>query len=61
MSERFKLISTYQLLAHAEALLAGAPEWLNGSRAIPLYKPIWEDGSAYRSLKYDLDMSKATC
>lgn len=57
MSERFKLISTYQLLAHAEAVLVGAPEWLAGD---PLYKPTWEDGSAYRSLKYDLDMGKAT-
>lgn len=57
MSERFKLISTYQLLAHAEAVLAGAPEWLAGD---PLYKPSWEDGSAYRSLKYDMHMGKAT-
>lgn len=57
MSERFKLISTYQLLAHAEAVLAGAPEWLAGE---PLYEPSWEDGSAYRSLKYDPDMGKAT-
>ncbi|WP_290676842.1 hypothetical protein [Aquabacterium sp.] len=57
VSERFKLISTYQLLAHAEAVLAGAPEWLAGE---PLYKPSWEDGSAYRSLKYDLNMGKAT-
>lgn len=57
ISERYKLISTYQLLAHAKAVLAGAPEWLAGE---PLYKPCWEDGSDYRSLKYDLDMGKAT-
>lgn len=57
ISERFKLISTYQLLAHAEAVLAGVPEWLASEQ---LYKPTWEDGSGYRSLKYDLDMGKAT-
>lgn len=57
ISERFKLISTYQLLAHAEAVLANMPEWLAGDR---LYKPAWEDGTAYRSLKYDLDMGKPT-
>lgn len=57
MSERFKLITTYQLLAHAEAVLAGVPEWLADG---PLYRPAWEDGTAYRSLKYDLDMGKAT-
>lgn len=57
MSERFKLISTYQLLAHAEAVLVGAPEWLAGD---PLYRPTWEDGTAYRSLKYDPEMGKAT-
>ena len=57
ISERFKLISTFQLLAHAEAVLAGVPEWLAGE---PLYKPTWEDGSDYRRLKYDLDMGKPT-
>lgn len=57
MSERFKLISIHQLLAHAETVTAGAPEWLAGD---PLYKPTWENGTAYRSLKYDLEMGKAT-
>lgn len=57
ISERFKLTSTYQLLAHAEAVLTGMPEWLAGD---PLYRPDWEDGTAYRSLKYDLEMGKPT-
>ena len=53
VSERFKLISTYQLLAHAEAVVAGSPEWLAGDE---LYKPTWENGTAYRSLKYYQDI-----
>lgn len=57
ISERFKLISTYQLLAHAEAVMIGESEWLAGDA---LYRPPWEDGTAYRSLKYDLDMGKPT-
>lgn len=57
MTERFKLISTYQLLAHAETVLTEAAEWLAGSR---LHKPGWEDGSAYRSLKYDSNMDRPT-
>lgn len=50
MSERFKLISTYQLIAHSEAVAAGEPKWLWEP---PLYKPMWEDGTLYCSLKYD--------
>jgi hypothetical protein len=50
MTERFKLISTYQLIAHSEIVAAGEPKWLWES---PLYKPMWEDGTLYRSLKYD--------
>lgn len=50
MSERFKLISTYQLIAHSEAVAAGEPKWLQEP---PYYKPVWEDGTLYRSLKYD--------
>jgi hypothetical protein len=50
MSERFKLISTYQLIAHSEAVAAGEPKWLWES---PLYQPMWEDGTLYRRLKYD--------
>jgi hypothetical protein len=58
ISERFRLISTYQLLAHANAVLAGNPEWLAGDQ---LYRPCWEDGTSYRSLKYDpMSMGKAT-
>lgn len=57
MSERFKLISTYQLLAHSEAVAAGEPEWLWEP---PLYKPIWEDGTLYRSLKYDTTLGQST-
>lgn len=57
ISERFKLISAYQLLAHAGSVVAGAPEWLAGDQ---LYRPTWEDGTAYRSLKYDLEMGKPT-
>ncbi|QOJ22223.1 MAG: hypothetical protein HRU78_00025 [Gammaproteobacteria bacterium] len=50
MSERYKLISTYQLIAHSEAVAAGEPKWLWEP---PLYQPTWEDGTFYRSLKYD--------
>lgn len=50
MSERFKLFSTYQLIAHSEAVAAGEPKWLWEP---PLYIPMWEDGTLYRSLKYD--------
>jgi len=50
MTERFKLISTYQLIAHSEAVVAGEAKWLWEP---PLYKPVWEDGTLYRSLKYD--------
>lgn len=50
MTERFKIISTYQLIAHSEIVAAGEPKWLWES---PLYKPMWEDGTLYRSLKYD--------
>jgi hypothetical protein len=57
MSERYKLISTYQLLAHSEAIVAGELEWLWGPI---LYKPIWEDGSPYRNLKYDNPSAKPT-
>lgn len=57
ISERFKLISTYQLLAHADSVVAGVSEWLADDQ---LYRPTWEDGTAYRSLKYDLEMGKPT-
>lgn len=57
MSERFKLISTYQLIAHSEAVTAGEPKWL---WELPLYKPIWEDGTLYRSLKYDSTFGNPT-
>jgi hypothetical protein len=57
MSERFKLISTYQLIAHSEAVAAGEPEWLWEP---PLYKPIWEDGTLYRSLRYDKTFGPST-
>lgn len=50
MTERFKIISTYQLIAHSEIVAAGEPKWLWES---PLYKPMWENGTLYRSLKYD--------
>lgn len=50
MSERFRLISRYQLVAHAEAVAAGEAQWLCPSE---LYRPAWEDGTHYRSLKYD--------
>ncbi|MFZ3003407.1 MAG: hypothetical protein WA071_24035 [Undibacterium umbellatum] len=50
MTERFKLISAFQLIAHAEAVAAGNSEWLCGPH---IYKPEWEDDSQYRSLKYD--------
>jgi hypothetical protein len=50
VTERFKIISTYQLLAHSEAVAAGKTEWLSNNT---LYQPPWEDGSRYRSLKYD--------
>lgn len=54
ISERFKLISEYQLLAHAEAVAMGEPAWLAGEQ---LYRPAWEDGTPYRRLKYDLGNS----
>ncbi|MYM96068.1 hypothetical protein [Duganella vulcania] len=50
VSERFKIISTYQLLAHAEQVIAGAEDWLT---ATALYCPDWEDRTHYRSLRYD--------
>jgi hypothetical protein len=50
MTERFKIISTYQLIAHSEIVAAGEPKWPWES---PLYKPMWENGTLYRSLKYD--------
>ncbi|WP_148278572.1 hypothetical protein [Burkholderia sp. KJ006] len=57
MTERFKVISTYRVLAHAEAVSAGELDWL---RAPSLVKPPWEDGSFYRSLRYDDYLSKPT-
>lgn len=50
VSERFELISTYQLLAHADQVIASAKDWLP---ATPLYCPNWEDRTLYRALKYD--------
>jgi len=57
MSERFKIISAYQLLAHSEAVAAGEPEWLQDT---PLYRPGWEDATLYRSLKYDGEIGRST-
>lgn len=50
LTERFKLISSYQLLAHAESVISNQPAWLPSDT---LYRPDWEDGSLYRSFKYD--------
>ncbi|HEY1138439.1 MAG TPA: hypothetical protein VGE64_13245 [Xanthomonadaceae bacterium] len=50
ISERFKLISIYQLLAQAEQVASGEQEWLWDGL---LHRPTWEDGSLYRNLKYD--------
>lgn len=57
ITERFKLISTYQLLAHAECVLSTQPSWIAGDT---LYQPSWEDGSLYRSFKYDWGTPKPT-
>ena len=57
ITERFKLISAFQLLARAKAVSAGETDWLPGAS---LVKPPWEDGSLYRSLTYDNYLSKST-
>jgi hypothetical protein len=57
MTERFKLASTYQLLAQAELVAAGEIDWLQGAS---LFTPPWEDGSLYRSLQYDTEFRKPT-
>lgn len=57
LTERFKLISTYQLLAHSESVISNQSSWLPNST---LYRPAWEDGSLYRSFKYDRDLPKPT-
>lgn len=57
VTERFKLISTYQLLAHAEVAVNEGVEWLP---PVALYQPPWEDGTPYRSLKYDPEMGRST-
>lgn len=50
VSKRFELISAYQLLAHAEQVIAGATDWLP---TMPLYCPDWENRTHYRALRYD--------
>lgn len=51
ITERYKLISIYQPLTHSGVVGADEPGWLWDPTA--LYRPAWEDGSLYRSLKYD--------
>lgn len=50
MTERFKLISTYQLLVHAEHVASGTIDWLV---ELPLHQPVWEDGTLFRALRYE--------
>lgn len=57
MTERFKLASIYQLLAQAESVSDSESDWLQGAS---LFKPPWEDGSLYRSLRYDTEFGKPT-
>ncbi|MFY2036595.1 hypothetical protein ACOTDT_23860 [Achromobacter xylosoxidans] len=54
LTERFKLISSHQLLAHAESVVSNQQSWLPSDT---LYRPSWEDGSLYRSFKYDRGLS----
>lgn len=57
MTERFKLASTYQPLAQAELACASQNDWHIGDS---FSTPPWEDGSLYRSLRYDTDFDKPT-
>ncbi|RBH54885.1 MULTISPECIES: hypothetical protein [Pseudomonas] len=57
MTERFKLASTYQPLAQAELACASQVDWHIGDS---FSTPPWEDGSLYRSLRYDTDFDKPT-
>jgi hypothetical protein len=50
LTARFKLISAYQVIAHAESVIFNQPSWLPSDT---LYRPGWEDGSLYRSFKFD--------
>lgn len=56
LTERLKLISTYQLLAHAESVISNQSSWLPSDT---LYRPGWEDGSLYRSFKYDQGLTSS--
>lgn len=57
VTERFKLISTYQLLIHAEHVATGAAAWC----AEPmLHQPPWEDGSLFRALRYEPEFRQPT-
>lgn len=57
ITDRFKLISAYQVLAHAESVASTQASWLPSSS---LYRPPWEDGSLYRSFKFDVDLPRPT-
>lgn len=50
VTERFKLISIYQLLIHADQVASGAVEWC---AELVLHQPPWEDGSLFRALRYE--------
>lgn len=53
ISKRFRIISLYQIYAHAEAVITDDVDWL---RVQALYRPDWEDGSDYRHFKYEAPM-----
>lgn len=57
ISERFKLISIYQLLMHSDQVASGAVEWC---AELELYQPPWEDGSLFRALRYEPTFTQPT-
>lgn len=56
LTERFKLISAYQLPAHAGTVISNQKSWLSSDM---LYRPDWENGSLYRSFKYDRGLPRS--
>jgi hypothetical protein len=57
IAERFRIISAYQLVSHAAVAARSTGDWLPDA---PLARPPWEDGTIYRSLKYDTAFARAT-
>lgn len=57
MTERFTIASIYQPLAIAELVSTTGTDWLVRDT---VFTPPWEDGSLYRSLRYDTDFGRPT-